>query len=197
MYHHLSTQTDPLHFVTYDIFQPSLSDTVNEEYTSEHVVTAKNDTIDNDVLGILQSLMDGWHYTSDATSTTTGTATATAVEDHQTSKHTPATMTMNNNNDNNNNTNTATMGLVVAIDINGNRHIGPILQCLQIIMNTRFTTLFQPLHNSGTSRPIPIRTSPPSLLHPRLIIVKSRSLYRYLQQQEQQQQRQQQDSREQ
>jgi uncharacterized membrane protein len=56
--------------------------------------------------------------------------------------------------------------LVVAMDINGNRHIGPVLDGLQVIMHTVF-----PWDRSR---------------QPRLILVKSRSLYQYLQQQQQQ-----------
>ena len=169
-YGHLSTTTHPLYFVTYDIFQPELS---NVEDASNYF----ND--DENVTEILQCLMDGYHHR-------TGRAVPTTTDPtHSVNRHHHGNNTIDHPHDPSD-TNTAAvvsfptndpMGLVVAIDINGNRDVAPILQCLQIVMDTQFTSSSS---RSACHRP----------RQPRLIIVKSRSLYYYLQQQQQQNQNQ-------
>ena len=172
-YGHLSTTTDPLPFVTYDLFQPSIVD--------HH--GSSNDTVDDDVHNVLQCLRDGYHRSINADIDHPTTTATMLSDDHVVDTDQRHQTDMDNDNSNAtfapdatlDGTTTSRMGLVVAIDINGNRDIAPIVQCLHIIMHTRFTSLLperNETHHHARSA------------HPRLIIVKSRSLYLYLQQQQ-------------
>jgi hypothetical protein len=162
-YGHVTTTTNPLQFVTYDVFQPS---TAAATLQNSDVI---NTNEDNDgVTEIIQSLIDGYHQsittTNDSPPTTKATIWDTdAVNNITRDMDHGVTSTTSTST-------TAAMGLVIAIDINGNRDLIPIVQCLRIIMKARFSSL------------LPHGPLPP---HPRLIIVKSRSLYLYLQQQQQ------------
>ena len=195
-----STTIEPLHFVTYDIFQPSSSTIVPTPPRHSHHAESSSGTTTLDVMDrntnecndpvqeVIQCLMDGYHHYCSTVIPTNDKATVTCNNSNVTH---PAEQQMRHIGVNNNNkyntasekdepqvtnatpssinsdSNTA-MGLVIAIDINGNRHLEPILQCLQIIMMSRFTIAHD--HHQ-----------------PRLIIVKSRSLYLYLQQHQQDQ----------